>query len=699
MPTAGAAEEPRAAATVRLPVSRSALAEHAPAPGQSVQGSTLVPATDGAQGPADAPTGGRREPGSTPEDTPMGDRPEPGPTPVNDERFMREALAEARAAAAEGEVPIGAVVVYEGQIIARAHNRREQDENPSAHAEFSAMLAAARALGCWRLTGCTVYVTLEPCAMCAGLMVNARVSRCVYGAADPKGGALGTLYQLNDDSRLNHAFSVTAGVLEDECAEVLQSFFAELRAARRSEAQPKEACTQCAGRAEAAGGAGAENSQAKGEGDAREAAGCAQQGGKPRVALTGIRAPRVLVAIDSFKGSATSGQAERWVAEGIRHAAPEAQVSCIPVADGGEGTVEAVRAACGGTLRELEVTGPFGRTVRAHYLQGESEPADGDATGAWAVIEMAEAAGIGYSPCTAQAALAASTRGVGELVRDAVAQGTRRIYLGLGGSATSDGGAGFLQALGARVADAAGDDVAPGLFGLSDVVRIDLAPALRTLAGVELVVLADVRNPLVGPRGAVRVFGPQKGLAELDEEELAEADGWMAAYAARLTEARDALDGTDMQVGAPGKRPRSLAGVPGAGAAGGLAAAALALGARLSLGVDAVLDLAGFDAAVRTADLVITGEGTLDAQTAEGKAPVGIARRAKAVNPRVPVIAVCGGRTDDLDAVYQAGIDLVLPIVRRPMPLEQALSPEETRANLRTAGEAALRAYLLRAGR
>ena len=141
---------------------------------------------------------------------------------------MRLALEEARLAAAEGEVPIGAVVVYDDEVIARGHNRREVDEDPSAHAEFSAMTAAARALGRWRLTGCTVYVTLEPCLMCAGLMVNARIDRCVYGAPDPKGGALGTLYDVSHDERLNHEFAVTPGVLADECAELLRSFFRRL---------------------------------------------------------------------------------------------------------------------------------------------------------------------------------------------------------------------------------------------------------------------------------------------------------------------------------------------------------------------------------------------------------------------------------------------------------------------------------------
>ena len=147
----------------------------------------------------------------------------------DDERFMREALVEACAAAAVGEVPIGAVVVHEGRVIARAHNRRELNEDPSAHAEFAAMMEASRVLGRWRLTGCTVYVTLEPCLMCAGLMVNARIDRCVYGAADPKGGAVGTLYDVSRDARLNHAFEVRSGVLGDECAAVLSAFFRGLR--------------------------------------------------------------------------------------------------------------------------------------------------------------------------------------------------------------------------------------------------------------------------------------------------------------------------------------------------------------------------------------------------------------------------------------------------------------------------------------
>lgn len=694
---------------------------------------------------------------------------------ADDERFMREALAEARAAAELGEVPIGAVVVHEGKIIARSHNRRELDEDPSAHAEFAAMVAASRALGRWRLTGCTVYVTLEPCLMCAGLMVNARIDRCVYGAADPKGGATGTLYDVSGDTRLNHAFEVTSGVLQDECASVLRTFFRTLR-----------------GRADDA------------DAETSSHVGCAHAHPAPGKGF--------LLAVDSFKGSATSAQAEAWLAEGIRLTLPEAHVACLPVADGGEGLIDALYAARSGEIRSASVTSLFGSRVQARYLMlsEEDEPAGGKSSHAGAdgtksgsdvgaaeladgkrslhadgcdsvavaadvacveapgeegaprvdasrlnapralsaVIETAEVVGLAGSPRTHDAALRATTCGVGELMLRAVSEGARTLYLGLGGSATTDGGAGMLQALGARLLDAAGQPILLGLMGLRDVAHIDIEPARAALRGVRLVALSDVKNPLVGPRGAVRVFGPQKGLAsdlhaaggsmrgmasaedglaretacaknaaasktaraksetkctpecpqgdEVREAALATCDSWMAAYGARLTAARDALDGTELQVGDSRRRARSLAGVPGAGAAGGLGAALLALGAELTSGIDAVLDLVHFDEEALAADIVVTGEGSLDAQSLEGKVPVGVASRVKRANANAAVIAVCGGRADDLGEAYNQGIDIVLPIMRRPMALDEALAPQETRRNLIAAGETIARIALLR---
>lgn len=591
----------------------------------------------------------------------------------DDEHFMREALAEARLAANEGEVPIGAVVVCGAHVVARAHNRRETDADPSAHAEFAAMVAAARALGRWRLTGCTVYVTLEPCLMCAGLMVNARIDRCVYGAADPKGGAVGTLYDVSADSRLNHSFEVTAGVLAEECARELRGFFAGLRGAKGDGAGTGAHCVR------------------HGEEDLGAAVATAPCG-RPADG-------DIVLAVDSFKGSATSTEAEAWLEEGIRRALPGAHISSLPIADGGEGTLGAVGSLCGGSLRELAVTGPLRGVVQARYLQEDRDPS-GEPAGA-AFIECAQAAGIGLSPLTHPAALDATSFGVGELILDAAGRGARTVYVGLGGSAVSDGGAGMLQALGARLEDRMGAPVGPGLRGLRDIASIDLAPARAALHGVGLVALTDVTAPLAGPRGAVRVFASQKGLgsglpAAEREEAFAACDSWMAAYASLLTAARDALDGGDLQVGRPGKRPRSIAGVPGAGAAGGLGAALLALGARLTPGVEAVLDLARFDDLARHASLIVTGEGSLDAQTAAGKAPAGVARRAKAVNPNVLVVAVCGGRAEDLDAAYASGIDIALPISREPMPLERALTHEETRRNLVCAGETCARILLSR---
>lgn len=599
-----------------------------------------------------------------------------------DEQFMREALAEARAAAAEGEVPIGAVVVYDGKVIARAHNRRELDEDPSAHAEFSAMLKASRALGCWRLAGCTVYVTLEPCVMCSGLMVNARIDRCVFGAPDPKGGALTSLYALGSDRRLNHEFNVVQGVLADECAQELSGFFARLRSERGAAA---------AGAGTDERGASCQHDQHVAKRDAAMQA-ASPAGRRVTAEQEAAPAPRVLLAVDSFKGSATSAQAERWLCEGILQAFPKAQVESMPLADGGEGTVAAIASAIDGEMREAAVHDPFGRPITAGFLLSSNGTA---------VIELASAASIAYSSTTQDAAMRASTYGVGELVRSAVDAGATTVLLGLGGSATTDCGLGFLQALGAQVLDERGEAVPAGLAGVACVRSLDLAPVRELLAGVELVALTDVDNPLVGERGAVRVYGPQKGLTDQPTPRgpkatlFDEADGWMIAFAQLLDADRAAFAAvSDAPQPARKKRFRSVRGVPGAGAAGGMGAAVLALGGRLESGIEAMLDIIGFNEAVQAADLVITGEGMIDGQTAAGKAPVGVARRAKRYGK--PVVAVVGGRASSLHGVYSAGIDLVLPAVRRPMTLERAMEPSEVRRNLMCAGEAAVRAYLLR---
>ncbi len=160
---------------------------------------------------------------------------------MDDDYYMGLAVAQAQAAAREGEVPIGAVVVYapvdpatrrplaEPQVIATGRNRRETTQDPAGHAEFLALKEASAKLGVWRLTGCHVYVTLEPCIMCAGLMHQSRIDRCVFAAPDPKAGALGTLYAIHADERLNHRFQVESGVREKECVAMLRDFFRQRR--------------------------------------------------------------------------------------------------------------------------------------------------------------------------------------------------------------------------------------------------------------------------------------------------------------------------------------------------------------------------------------------------------------------------------------------------------------------------------------
>ncbi|HKE98604.1 MAG TPA: glycerate kinase [Actinomycetes bacterium] len=320
---------------------------------------------------------------------------------------------------------------------------------------------------------------------------------------------------------------------------------------------------------------------------------------------------RVVVAPDKFKGSLTADQAARAIEAGLRRARPDARVDRLPVADGGDGTL-AVLVAAGARRVEVPATGPTGQPVDAAIglLDGV------------AMVEMAEASGLRRLPGGVPAPLEATTYGTGELIRAALDHGAARVVLGIGGSATSDGGAGMAAALGARFLDAAGRSLPPGGAALLRLARVDAAGLDPRLADAEVTVACDVDNPLVGPNGAAAVYGPQKGASP---DEVLLLDSALRRYARVLAEGLS-LD---------------LAEVPGAGAAGGLGAGAIAfLGAALRPGIELVLDLLGFDRAVASADLVVTGEGALDHQTLRGKAPAGVARAATAHG--VPVVALAG---------------------------------------------------------
>lgn len=353
---------------------------------------------------------------------------------------------------------------------------------------------------------------------------------------------------------------------------------------------------------------------------------------------------RVLVAADKFKGSLTAVEVAERVTAGLRRVVADVEVEALPVADGGDGTVAAAVAA-GFERREVRVAGPLGQEITAAFaVRGDT-----------AVVEMAEASGLQRLPAGVLA-LTASTYGSGELLRAALDAGVRTIVFGVGGSATTDGGAGMLSALGARFLDADGEPVAPGGGGLADVVRADLSELDPRLTSVELILASDVDNPLTGPKGAPAVYGPQKGASPDDVKTL---DAALAHYAQVLH-------------ASVGPKAAEYATAPGAGAAGGIGYGALLIGARFRAGIEVMLDVLGFAPALERAELVITGEGSLDEQTLHGKAPAGVAAAAQAAGKEV--VAVCGRLALPPVELGRAGIRRAYPLTDAEPDIARCIS-------------------------
>lgn len=354
---------------------------------------------------------------------------------------------------------------------------------------------------------------------------------------------------------------------------------------------------------------------------------------------------RIIVAPDSFKGSVSALGVAEAMARGIHAVFHDADVLKVPIADGGEGTVEALVAATGGRLLHADVRGPLGEPVRAHWgISGD---------GGTAFLEMAAASGLPLVPKERRDPRITSTFGTGQLMKAALDAGLRKLVIGIGGSATNDGGTGMARALGARFLDADGRDLPEGGAALARLARIDLSALDPRLAEASVLVACDVDNPLCGPRGASAVYGPQKGATP---EMVQELDAALGVFA----DAAKAATGRDIAL------------LPGAGAAGGLGAGLLFFTpASLRPGVAIVLETTGFEALVQDADLVITGEGRTDFQTAMGKAPVGVAAVAK--RHGVPVICIAGGLGDGADEVLAHGIDALATAVPQPMTLEACM--------------------------
>ncbi|MFP5346822.1 MAG: glycerate kinase [Actinomycetes bacterium] len=375
--------------------------------------------------------------------------------------------------------------------------------------------------------------------------------------------------------------------------------------------------------------------------------------------------PHVLVAPDKFKGTLTAADVAASVAAGMISVRPGLDVVRMPVADGGDGTLAAAVAA-GFTLVPMVASGPTGEPVDTAYARRGEE----------AVVELAEVSGLGQLPGGKLEPLRASSRGTGDLIRGALDAGCRRVVLAIGGSACTDGGSGLLSALGARVLDASGRPLPDGGGTLVNAARLDLSGLHPAVGETRFVVASDVDNPLLGQRGAAAVYGPQKGA---NDQDLVVLENGLSRWAQVVTEAT----GEDKSADA------------GAGAAGGVGYAALAvLGAELRPGIELVLDLVGFASALEGAQLVVTGEGSLDEQTLHGKAPAGVAAAATAQG--VPVVAVAGRAELTSEQLRAAGFTAAYPLtdesddldecMTRPGPLLERIGARIAREHLQQAG-------------
>jgi glycerate kinase len=352
---------------------------------------------------------------------------------------------------------------------------------------------------------------------------------------------------------------------------------------------------------------------------------------------------KIVVAPDSFKGSLTALEVSDAIEKGIREVFPEAEIIKIPMADGGDGTVECLVNATGGEILREKVIGPLGNEILAHYgILGDKKTA---------VIEMAAASGLTLVPENKRNPLITTTYGTGQLIKAALNQGCRKMIIGIGGSATNDGGAGMLQALGVKLLDREEKEVGFGGGELKKINRIDISSLDNRLSDIRVLVASDVNNPLCGPMGASRIYGPQKGATPEIIEELDKSLSYFAGLIKRDLN-KDVKD------------------IPGAGAAGGLGASLMAfLNAELRPGIEIMIEAVKLEQAIKDADLVITGEGKIDSQTIYGKAPIGVAKIAKKYN--VPVVAVAAIIEEDSRIFQSYGIDTLIKVSEPPMRLSE----------------------------
>ncbi|MBQ8393784.1 MAG: glycerate kinase, partial [Clostridia bacterium] len=346
-----------------------------------------------------------------------------------------------------------------------------------------------------------------------------------------------------------------------------------------------------------------------------------------------------------------------------------AGVEVCPIADGGEGTVDAICEATGATVRRLTVTGPLGEPTEAYY---------GILDGKIAVMEMAKASGLPLVPADKRNPMDTTTYGVGEMIYDAIRLGCREFIIGIGGSATNDGGVGMLQALGFGFFDKNGAPVPYGAKGVGMINSISTEASAKELKECKFHIACDVTNHLCGPLGCSEIFSRQKGA---DDDMVRAMDAYLDRYASLSV----------MTVGTDNKNAR------GAGAAGGLGFAFMSyLNGSLENGSALINKLVRLEDKIKDADIVVTGEGRLDSQTAMGKAPCGVAEIG--VKYGVPVIALSGSVADGAEACNSKGIIAFFPILREICTLEKALDTEYASKNLEKTAEQIFRLLQIKPG-
>lgn len=351
---------------------------------------------------------------------------------------------------------------------------------------------------------------------------------------------------------------------------------------------------------------------------------------------------QLLVVPDSFKESLSAKEVADAIARGIHSVNPEITVKQLPFSDGGEGALDLLQNLFEGELVTTSTIDAMGRSIKAPYFRFADRKA------AW--IELSQASGLAQIEVDQRNPMLASTYGTGLQIRHALDHGAEEIYLGIGGSATNDGGTGILSALGGLFSDAEGEMLLPGGGFLTELDHIDV----EAIPQFQLKVACDVNNPLLGKQGATAVYGPQKGVTPEMEPPLEAGLTNFSKHIELLTQ-------------------KSVAEVPGAGAAGGCAAGLHGLlGAELVSGFELLAELSQLEEQIAASDLIITAEGRIDGQSLEGKLPVGVAKLAK--KHHKPVVVLAGSIGEHLDPLYALGIDAVFSIQSKPCTLEESIS-------------------------